>query len=806
MSASAHPERTKTLGDAPATGQLVLHEGKVYETIREGRAYILIPPGTQRAVDPSSKTKSKAAGGGGGGGGGAGTEVKDGMPQGVFYNPIQQFNRDLSVLAIRAFGEAFCERRRVEHERVSGKAGARKERKRKRRDEAIAGGQAGVDGVDGEVKGGVETGAVEVDGMIGLDDGQEETDDGGTQLAGLKRKADAQDEGEEHRNGMAKVRVVENGSAVRTSDESAVLHTAEDEAMEGASQRKSATDGETNGKVIHAQPSEDAEEAHIANMEPPPVDGISRDVDGTNDQTQVTHKEPQPRPWRPRFRILDALSATGLRALRYAAEIPFATAVTANDMDRSAVKSIRTHIEHNQLSSKITATLGNAIGHMYNVAFPPTVTHGPTPFAGKYDVIDLDPYGTAAPFIDSALQALNDGGLLCVTCTDSAVFASCGYAEKTYSLYGGMPIKGAHSHEGGLRLVINSVASAAAKYGLAIEPLLSLSIDFYVRIFIRVTKSPADVKFLAGKTMLVYGCDTGCGAWHAQMLGRSTRQTGKGPANNSPFKHGIALAPSTDHLCEHCNSKMHVAGPMWAGPILNRAFVEQILDDVKSADQEIYQTLPRLEGMLDTALNELAVLPEAYNGITPNQKDPTTDLLPKTPPETIDSHPFFFIPSALAKVLHCVAPGEAAVKGALRHAGYRATRSHCKPGSIKTNAPWSVIWEVMREWVRQKAPVKEGALREGSAGWWIMRKAREIGETGGEGGGTAEGAVAGTDEVGIESTGVTWAEEAAKDTKLMKVIFDEALGRDKPGKKKLVRYQANPRENWGPMARAKGHS
>ena len=74
------------------------------------------------------------------------------------------------------------------------------------------------------------------------------------------------------------------------------------------------------------------------------------------------------------------------------------------------------------------------------------------------------------------------------------------------------------------------------------------------------------------------------------------------------------------------------------------------------------------------------------------------------------------------------------------------------------------------------------------------------------GGGTVEGAVAGTGDVGAELTGVQGAEEMPKDTKLMKVIFDEALGRDKPGKKKLVRYQANPRVNWGPMTRAKGHT
>ena len=30
----------------------------------------------------------------------------------------------------------------------------------------------------------------------------------------------------------------------------------------------------------------------------------------------------------------------------------------------------------------------------------------------RVDVVDLDPYGTAAPFIDAAVQAVNTGGKL----------------------------------------------------------------------------------------------------------------------------------------------------------------------------------------------------------------------------------------------------------------------------------------------------------------------------------------------------------------------------------------------------------
>ena len=34
-----------------------------------------------------------------------------------------------------------------------------------------------------------------------------------------------------------------------------------------------------------------------------------------------------------------------------------------------------------------------------------------------YDVIDLDPYGSVIPFIDSALKAIKDNGIICATCT-----------------------------------------------------------------------------------------------------------------------------------------------------------------------------------------------------------------------------------------------------------------------------------------------------------------------------------------------------------------------------------------------------
>ena len=38
-----------------------------------------------------------------------------------------------------------------------------------------------------------------------------------------------------------------------------------------------------------------------------------------------------------------------------------------------------------------------------------------------FDVIDLDPYGTAIPFLESSIASIYNGGMLCVTFTDTAV-------------------------------------------------------------------------------------------------------------------------------------------------------------------------------------------------------------------------------------------------------------------------------------------------------------------------------------------------------------------------------------------------
>ena len=41
----------------------------------------------------------------------------------------------------------------------------------------------------------------------------------------------------------------------------------------------------------------------------------------------------------------------------------------------------------------------------------------------RFDVIDLDPYGSMVPFLHSTIKAVKKNGLLCITCTDMRVLA-----------------------------------------------------------------------------------------------------------------------------------------------------------------------------------------------------------------------------------------------------------------------------------------------------------------------------------------------------------------------------------------------
>ncbi|KAJ7097891.1 tRNA methyltransferase [Mycena belliarum] len=413
---------------------------------------------------------------------------------------------------------------------------------------------------------------------------------------------------------------------------------------------------------------------------------VEADADTLDITEPVPARAPGQEP-QSKFVILEALSATGLRSIRYAKEIPHVRYIIANDLSPTAIEAMNRNIEFNGLGSSISS---NGVEIKVNEGDACTLMYNHRESSQRVDVVDLDPYGTAAPFIDAAVQCIRDDGLLCVTCTDLTVLATTNYPEKCFSNYGGVPIKAEYCHEAALRLVLHSISTSAARYGRYIQPLLSLSIDFYVRLFIRIKTSPLEVKNAVTKTSTYWVCPY-CQSFYGQTLAKVTEKAHQNGSVNYNFK--LQSGPPVGDKCPECDSLLHMAGPMWSAPIHDPPFVGKVLEHLE-ANTSLYGTASRMKGMLTVAKEEL------------------------------DS-PFYFTPTRISKFFHCQTPSFAETTSALLHGGHKVSRSHASAGSIKTTASRAELLDIFRSWIKLH-PVKGSNIPTTSPAHRLLEKEPKV--------------------------------------------------------------------------------
>lgn len=356
-------------------------------------------------------------------------------------------------------------------------------------------------------------------------------------------------------------------------------------------------------------------------------------------------------------KVLEALSASGLRALRYAREIEGIGQVVALDNDIASVEACQRNIKFNGslAISKVESHHTDARVHM--------LTH-----PNEFDVVDLDPYGSPSIFLDSAIQSVSDGGLLMCTATDMAVLCG-GNGEVCYSKYGSYPLRGKYCHEMALRILLASIESHANRYKRYIVPVLSVQMDFYVRVFVRVYTSASAMKNTPLKLSYVYQC-IGCDSFHLQPVGRSL------PKNNS-VRYLPAIGPVVAQECNHCGKKYNMGGLIWSAPIHDQEWVTSILNSVKSM-KDRYPAYDRIYAVLTTISEELVDVP------------------------------LFLSLHNLCATLKCISPSAAIFRSAVINANYRISGTHVNPLGMKTDAPMEVIWDIMRCWVKNH-PIKAQA-------------------------------------------------------------------------------------------------
>ena len=323
--------------------------------------------------------------------------------------------------------------------------------------------------------------------------------------------------------------------------------------------------------------------------------------------------------------ICDLFGGSGIRGVRYKNEIDGVRHVFINDISETANEYERHNVELNNLKDiEIFQHDASMFLRMHR---------------GEFDVIDIDPFGTPSPFLDSAGYCSRRNSLLCVTATDTS--ALCGtYKEPCIRKYNAKPYKSEYCHETGIRILAGFVALTLAKYSKSIEVKLSHSTEHYMRSYIEVKKGSKKSDECLKNIGYISHCK------HCLY-----REENKG------------LATSTPDICPECGEKLIQAGPLWLGEIQNEEFISKMIEE--SENKKL------------------------------NTKEDVLKLLESCRIEA-ESPATFYDVHKICKILKISAPKLDLVFGNLEKEGFEAVKTHFNPLGIKTNAPLKKIKEIIK--------------------------------------------------------------------------------------------------------------
>lgn len=160
------------------------------------------------------------------------------------------------------------------------------------------------------------------------------------------------------------------------------------------------------------------------------------------------------------------LAGTGIRPIRIALEAPETVKeISINDLNKDALERINDNLKLNN----VKATICNKEADLFLLE------------SKGFDYIDIDPFGSPVPFIDTAIKRISRGGILAITATDTGALSGS-FPKACKRRYFATPSRGPQMHEYGLRILARRVQLQAAQYGKALTPIFSYSRDHYMRV------------------------------------------------------------------------------------------------------------------------------------------------------------------------------------------------------------------------------------------------------------------------------------------------------------------------------------
>lgn len=179
-----------------------------------------------------------------------------------------------------------------------------------------------------------------------------------------------------------------------------------------------------------------------------------------------------------RLNIADPLAGSGVRGIRFLLELKKnkIKTISINDYSKNAIKSIKNNFRLNKIKINKDIIIKNEDANLFLLN------------SKGFDYIDIDPFGTPNPYLDSAVRRLSRDGILAVTATDTSALAGT-YPKACLRKYWAIPLRNELMHEIGLRILIRKVQLIGAQYNKALTPIFSYFKDHYIRVFLKCEKS-----------------------------------------------------------------------------------------------------------------------------------------------------------------------------------------------------------------------------------------------------------------------------------------------------------------------------
>jgi len=310
---------------------------------------------------------------------------------------------------------------------------------------------------------------------------------------------------------------------------------------------------------------------------------------------------------------LDATSATGIRGIRYAKELSLKS-VTFLEINESSYPYLKSNIKANGLERYRAEN--KSVQEFCNM-----------PKQEKFDMIDLDPFGSPAPYVYDSLKVSHDGTMIAFTATDTAVL--CGaHNQACIRTYGAVPMHNELGHEAGARILIGFVAALSAQFNYGISVGLTFSYLHYIRAIIHLEHGSKKAMDSIKKMGFAYKCRA-CG-WVGY-------ETGMFP---------------TKSTCELCGSKLEISGRMWLGSLID--------ENARAGLGKSMASLPGVDKKEISLAEAIASEPDV---------------------------PFYYSIPKLTKLMNKPSVSELSVIEFLLKKDYKASRTHFEKNCVKSDAP-----------------------------------------------------------------------------------------------------------------------